>query len=112
MPASPCCMLHSQLPADPLEASNMSSTLVQALMQHTNYQKLSDADKLKLLEFKTAASASLVGLNPRTSDPWVYNSNFLIENHLFQRGLNIAMDNLRTVVSSYSYVTVESEDSR
>ena len=93
-------LLHAaqSVPADPLAAGTDSSTLVQALLEHFNYQRLSDADKLKLLESKTAASASLVGLDPRHSNPLVYRSNFLVDHCMFQRGLNIAMDSLRTGV--------------
>ena len=61
-------LLHAaqSLPADPLAAGDASSTL----LKHASHQKVSDADKLKLLEFKTAASASLIGLHPKPFRPY------------------------------------------
>ena len=83
---------------------------MQALLKHPEYQQLSDADKLKLLEFKTAANASLVGLDHQNSDPLVYHSNYLIDYYLFQKGLNVALNSLSTGIWAYSYVNITADN--
>ena len=78
---------------------------MQLLLRDPGYNKLSDMDKLHVLQFK-AITPSLPRYDPDESWSLIYHANFWINYTLLKEGLGIAIDNLQTGIATFRQIEV------
>ena len=81
------------------------SNAMQLLLSDPGYNKLSDMDKLRTLQFK-AITPSLPRYDPDESWSLIYHANFYINYTLLKEGLGTAIETLQTGITTFSQIEV------
>ena len=78
------------------------------LLEDPAYHELSDADKLRELEYK-AAERSVPDFQADNSWAVIYHSNFYINYSLFRKAMGLVVDRLQAGITSFSQIEVRGE---